>query len=209
MPKQKRIGNLSKSLLSRRFDAPIGQRNIDAPANPAMTRVRLELVRQVELFNEAAAELVPMWDSDNPDHFALKLAICKATGVQPGYDLGGLSCVAGDRLVHNAARMKSEELDRIRQAVREVQAACAVKRESFDHWILVALLEGKAFSYNARITQSALAPKASAGATAENLKAPVTSLKKRGLVDTKPGRAGGVWLTPAGRAAAESLRANG
>lgn len=127
MPKQKSVADLRKFLLSRRTDAPIGQRSNDAPANPAITRIRENLIRQVELFNEAATELVPSWDSDKPDHFALKLAICKATGVQPSYDLGELSCVTADRLVRNAANMKSADaeatLDRVRLAVREVQSA--------------------------------------------------------------------------------------
>ena len=76
--------------------------------------------------------------------------------------------------------------------------------------LLMALLEGGAADSDHLIPTPALCQRAKppAIAAADNAKRAVSDLKKKGLVVTKTGRQGGVWLTALGKARAEKLARN-
>jgi hypothetical protein len=72
--------------------------------------------------------------------------------------------------------------------------------------VLLALLQLKAFDSDSRATTETTAGKAAGPrADPEAFKAPVSGLKQLGLVGSKEGRGGGIWLTPPGKARALAL----
>jgi hypothetical protein len=64
--------------------------------------------------------------------------------------------------------------------------------------VLEALRNLKATDYDKRATGPAITAKVGGEATEQSVKAPLGDLKRRGLVDSKTGRKGGTWITPAG-----------
>lgn len=80
-----------------------------------------------------------------------------------------------------------------------------------DKEVLVALLELKAFDPDHLVSTDDIATRAAGGTTnginSDNYKASVSKLRKFGLVETKTGRGGGVWLTTDGRDRATKMAA--
>jgi len=75
-----------------------------------------------------------------------------------------------------------------------------------DQWILKALFELAAFDHEHRKSTAKVVAKAAGGqADPGQYKEVVSDLKTRGLVDTKEGRGGGIWLTARGCKHAEKL----
>jgi DNA-binding MarR family transcriptional regulator len=72
------------------------------------------------------------------------------------------------------------------------------------HDVLDHLYDKKAFAPDTRVTTESIAE--GVGLDPAALKEPVADLSKRGLVSTKRGRSGGVWLAPAGRRLVERQR---
>ncbi len=72
--------------------------------------------------------------------------------------------------------------------------------------ILVALFEMNSFdSDNRKNTQEIADRSEGKGAASESYKQPVSALVDAGLLESKKGRGGGLWLTPAGRERATRL----
>ncbi|MFH1111025.1 MAG: hypothetical protein V1790_17775 [Planctomycetota bacterium] len=138
---------LRERILSKTM--PIGGRFCDRPVTDDDRRWYERFLRQVERLEMARRELLPSWNVRKPDWFALELAITKATGLQPTYDLARLAGLTADRLIVNAAGMKREDRDEllsmIRSEVRQVESAVVgtVKPNTVEHYILVALLENQ------------------------------------------------------------------
>lgn len=104
-------------------------------------------------------------------------------------------------------RGKSAKLDRpLRQSQGGKRTAGDPVLGERARLALVALLRERAVDSDHRITAEKLAVSA-VGATADanQYKAVVVYLKELGYVDTRKGRGGGCWLTPAGKARAEKV----
>jgi len=71
--------------------------------------------------------------------------------------------------------------------------------------ILLALLELRAFNEDFLQSTESVSKRASGVADPEAFKAPVAALVRAGFLSSKGGRAGGIWLTPAGHRRAEEL----
>jgi hypothetical protein len=74
--------------------------------------------------------------------------------------------------------------------------------------ILVVLQELEAFDSDSRQSTEEIARRVTGKRNADPgpFKEPIAELHKKGLVDSKEGRGGGVWLTPAGKIRSEHLR---
>jgi hypothetical protein len=74
--------------------------------------------------------------------------------------------------------------------------------------VLIALLELKAFESDRRVSTDEMTRKAAGPAAgSDSFKSPVASLVAAGLVASKEGRGGGIWLTPARKQRAEHVAA--
>lgn len=80
----------------------------------------------------------------------------------------------------------------------------AVLPDTNEYLALQVLLENHATSHEKRMTTDDLAQKVN-NSTGNDFKWVVTKLRHKGLVETRPGRGGGVWLTSAGRTFATEM----
>jgi hypothetical protein len=115
---------------------------------------------------------------------------------------------AMDELTRIANRLERDDAARCERltAGRASSNDTAPDLSPLQYEILQALLQLKATDAARRQTQEELAYKVGSDATsAASCKAPISNLRSRGLVNTKPSRGGGCWLTAKGKALAESI----
>jgi len=142
--------------------------------------------------------VLPILLKEYPDRFARR---SKSAWQKPGDNSAACRLLGDLIVVAGTSELRKYRLSAKRPAVEHEFSSREVD-------VLLQMSDMKAFNFNSRKTIDAIVKGAFSGSrvvSPESFKEVIRRLGKKGLVETRPSRGGGCWLTEDGQAAAKEL----